>query len=386
MQQQPILGIDQFLQQGSAYKRKRIALVTDDAALTSQGISSREALMKRGFGLVKIFSPEHGLEARGADGVFQNNSIDELTGLPVISLYGVNFAPTEKDIEDIDIVLFDIPDVGCRFYTYLWTMTHVMESCSLFNKEFIIADRPNPISGNISLAEGPMLDEEHCSSFIGRWSIPIRHSCTLGELALYFADTKIKSLEPRVIVIKNWKRNQMANESGWKFIATSPAIQNLMTALLYPGMGLLEGINVNEGRGTDKPFRICGAPWMNGPELQEAFMKKNCAGISSKPYSYTPTEGLYALQLCNGLEFFIKDAGIFHPVATGVALLETIVALYPHHVEERIYSTRANPSGGAHLDKLLGVEGAFGRIKNGEGVEVEVEDEWAEVIRSFLLY
>jgi uncharacterized protein YbbC (DUF1343 family) len=381
-----IPGIDHFLQQSAVYKEKRIALVTNNAALTSQGVSNREALLKNGFTLVKLFSPEHGLTASGADGAFQNSGMDDLTGLPVISLYGDQLAPAEKDLDDTDIVLFDIPDVGCRFYTYLWTMTHVMESCASFHKQFIVADRSNPISGNISLAEGPMLDEKNCSSFIGRWSIPIRHSCTLGELATYFAATKIKSLQPDVIPLTNWQRNQMADDSGGKFIPTSPAIQNVSTALLYPGMGLLEGINVNEGRGTNSTFRICGAPWIHGPALRQAFMEKGCAAISCQSYSYVPTEGLYANQNCNGLEFFITDANNLRPVEMGLALLQTIIALYPEHVEERLYQTRANPSGHAHLDKLLGIEHAFIKIKNGEIINTDVADSWAPLMQPFLLY
>ena len=238
MLQPPITGIDRFLRQPEVNKGKRIALVTNNAAQTSEGISSRIALLKNGFTLVKLFSPEHGLTASGADGAFQNNHIDNLTNLPVTSLYGDRLAPAEEDLNDIDIVLFDIPDVGCRFYTYLWTMTHVMETCASFNKQFIVADRPNPIGGNMLQAEGPMLDEENCSSFIGRWSIPVRHSCTLGELANYFAGTKIKSLRLEVIRVGNWQRNQMADDSGLKFIPTSPAIQSLNTALLYPGHGI----------------------------------------------------------------------------------------------------------------------------------------------------
>ena len=210
MQQQPQGGIDDFLQL-RAVKGKRIALVTNDAARTSDGIISRIALLKHGFKLVKLFSPEHGLTASGADGAYQNHHIDEVTNLPVFSLYGDRLAPAEKDFDDIDIVLFDIPDVGCRFYTYLWTMTHVMEACALYNNEFIVADRPNPISGNISFAEGPLLDEENCSSFIGRWAIPVRHSCTLGELAGYFAATKIRSLHLNVIPVKDWQRTKMVN-------------------------------------------------------------------------------------------------------------------------------------------------------------------------------
>ena len=376
---QIIFGIDHFLQQ-TKHKEKRLALVTNDAAVTSQGIKTRIALLKNNFKLIKLFSPEHGLNAAGADGKFVQNSIDRVTGLPVISLYGDHLAPTEKDLENVDIVLFDIPDIGCRFYTYLWTMTYVMESCAASNKLFILLDRPNPVSGNILLAEGPMPDEE-CSSFIGRWNIPIRHSCTFGELATYFAATKIKNFHPEVIRITNWQRNKIAAQL---FTSPSPAIQNITTALLYPGMGLLEGINVNEGRGTNKPFTICGAPWINSEMLAHAFTQKNCAGIICKPYSYTPAEGLYAGQNCNGLEFFITGDENFRPVATGINLLQTIIAMYPHHVKERLYTTRANPSGYAHLDKLLGVQHAFMKIKNGE-INIAVKN-WNNVIDPFLLY
>lgn len=378
MPSQTIFGIDNFLLQ-TKYKDKRIALVTNDAAFTSQGIITRVALLKNNFKLTKLFSPEHGLTATAADGTFVQNSIDNVTGLPVISLYGDATAPTEKDLEDIDIVLFDIPDVGCRFYTYLWTMTYVMESCAAFNKLFILLDRPNPIGGNISMAEGPM-PYKNCSSFIGRWNIPIRHSCTFGELANYFAATKINSLQLDVARITNWERNKIATS----FSPTSPAIQNITTALLYPGMGLLEGINVNEGRGTNKPFNVCGAPWINSEALYHAFTLTNCEGIICKPYAYMPAEGLYAKQNCNGLEFFITDEESFRPVATGIKLLETIIALYPNDVKERVYTTRANPSGLAHLDKLLGVQDAFIKIK--EGKINAAAGYWNKIISPFLLY
>ena len=170
------------------------------------------------------------------------------------------------------------------------------------------------------------------------------------------------------------------------FFPTSPAIQSIETALLYPGMGLLEGINVNEGRGTTKPFRICGAPWINGDELMQQFMKKSCPGISCKPYNFRPAGGLYANQNCNGLEFSVIDSASFRPVATGIALLQTIARLYPEHSRERSYSTRANPSGLSHLDKLLGIKHAFVKIKNQEMISTEVADKWSALVQPFLLY
>ena len=376
-----LFGIDILLKQAEKYTKKRMALVTNNASLTTQGIATRKALLQNGFILAKLFSPEHGLSATGEDGSFQNDVIDTVTGVPVISLYGNGLAPSQTDLNDIDIVLFDIPDVGCRFYTYLWTMTHVMEACAANNKELIITDRPNPITGNLLAAEGPMLDEKNCSSFIGRYAIPIRHSCTIGELALYFAATKIKGLKLTVIPVQNWQRHQT---SGFVFTPTSPAIQKQSTALLYPGMGLLEGINVNEGRGTNQSFHCCGAPWIDENDLQVAFEKTNCPGISSHAITYTPDSGLYANEFCKGLQFFVTDETIFRPVQTGIALIKTIINLYPLHAAERLYLTVVNPSGTGHLDKLLGLPDAFNKLKNNLPFDIAVADVWKAEINKFL--
>lgn len=183
-------GIDILLEHTPSWKQSRIGLVTNDAALTGQGIASRKAILDNGFNLVRIFSPEHGLSATGADGAPMKDQKDPLTGLPVISLYGEKVAPAADDLCDLDLLLFDIPDAGTRFYTYLWTLTYCLEVCASTKTTLIVLDRPNPLSGILSLAGGPFLDESNCSSFIGRWSIPIRHSCTLGELALYFNQEK----------------------------------------------------------------------------------------------------------------------------------------------------------------------------------------------------
>ena len=183
-------GIDILLKQNPSWKKKRIGLVTNHAATTNKLIPSRKALLDKGFNIIKLFSPEHGLDVKGADGAKMKDGIDTLTNLPVISLYNRKLAPGKKDLMDIDIILFDIPDIGCRCYTYLWTMTYVAEACAKHKKKLIILDRPNPVSGNLQLAEGPILDEKKCASFIGRWDIPLRHSCTLGELALYFNQSK----------------------------------------------------------------------------------------------------------------------------------------------------------------------------------------------------
>src|SRR5215203_3579614 len=380
--QQVIPGIDVFLQDPEMNKNSAFAIVTNNAAFTSDRILSRLALVERGFNLVKIFSPEHGISVKGADGSHQKDSTDIKTALPIISLYGDRLVPTEEDLKNIDIVLFDIPDVGCRFYTYLWTMTYVMEACAKYNKQMIILDRPNPIGGDLETAEGPMLDEKCCASFIGRWSIPIRHSCTLGELANYFSIKKVKGPDLKVVRVKNWDRNHIAND----FYPTSPAIKNISTALVYPGMGLLEGINVNEGRGTDKPFMQFGAPWINAEQVQTELKNKNIPGIDLKLCSYIPADSLYKGESCYGLELNLTNANKFRSVAFGIDLISILFKLYPQHLTERAYVTNANPAGGGHLDKLLGIKNAFDLFRSNAFTEHDVFKHWPEEITPYLLY
>jgi uncharacterized protein YbbC (DUF1343 family) len=380
-------GIDALLLQAEKFKNLRLAFVTNNAATTSRGIPGRVALLQSKFDLVKLFSPEHGLTALGEDGVFKTNITDVATGLPVISLYGDRLKPSREDLADVDAVLFDIPDVGCRFYTYLWTMTYIMEACAEFNKPLFILDRPNPSSGDLNLIEGPMLDEANCSSFIGRWSIPIRHSCSLGELANYFAATRIKGLDLQISKVQNWNREQAAINAKWFFVPPSPAIPDPETVLFYPGMGLLEGINVNEGRGTDHPFKIFGAPWINADQIHEEFENLKLPGIITHPYSYEPRFGISCNEKCHGLQLKVTDISSFRPARTGIELVNLIASLYPGNCKERLYKTRANPTGERHLDKLTGIYTSFEKIKNKELIDFRWDmAAWKEIINPYLLY
>lgn len=378
------LGIDILLEASGSLKNQRLALVTNDAALTGKGIPVRTALLENGFQVKKLFSPEHGISRLGEDGAPQPNSIDPLTGLPIISLYGHKMAPIEADLAEIDAVLFDIPDIGCRFYTYLWTMTHVMEACARYQKRFILTDRPNPIGALLSDAEGPMLNEAHCSSFVGRWNIPVKHACTLGELCRFFAEKRIKNLQFDIIRLKNYNRAFTAANYG--FTPTSPAMKDVETALLYPGMGLLEGINVNEGRGTSTPFKKCGTSWLNNGQLLQKMQKLDIPGIEFKTTEYVPETGLYAGETCNGLEWRLTRPEAFRAVKTGILLLQAIIELHPEQVTKRLYTTHANPTGSAHLNKLLGHPNAFERLKKGEAIETDLGCSWMETIKPFLLY
>ena len=377
-------GIDSFLLQKESYGHQRLAIVTNNAAITSTGVLSRVALLKNQFKLVRIFSPEHGITVKGEDGVPQQNATDIITGLPVISLYSEKLGPADEDLLDVDRVLFDIPDVGCRFYTYLWTMTHVMEACARNNKPFVLLDRPNPIGALLENAEGPMLDEFHCSSFIGRWNIPLKHCCTLGELALYFAATRFPALQIEVVKAINYRRHHTGFHD-FEFAPTSPAIRNIHTAMLYPGTGLWEGIQVNEGRGSDKPFEQFGAPWISEKELCTA-LQSRLQQVQVTPVHYTPWSGIYVNEPCNGVAFRIKKPNTFKAVSTGISILQTIIQCYPEMVKERLYITNANPTGEKHLDKLLGIVNAFEKLKQEDSIDIDVADEWYHMMKPYLLY
>lgn len=385
-------GIDHLLTLTTNWKTARIGLVTNNAATTATGEASRAALLRHGFNLVRLFSPEHGLSTAGADGVAQPDGVDGLTGLQVISLYGDHFRPSPEELSDLDLILFDIPDAGCRFYTYLWTLTHVMEACAESGKKLIVLDRPNPLSGDLQKTEGPLLDETHCASFIGRWNIPVRHSCTLGELALYFKATRVPVLDLEIIKAQHWDRQQTVDQSGWFFVPTSPAIRDTETIALYPATCFLEGVNVNEGRGTTDDFKICGAPWMDGNKITAAFNEQSFPGITATATRYIPEWGVYAGEDCQGMHFRITDDALFRPVLTGISLLSLLKKTYPTELMERLYITAANPTGNGHLDRLTGVYQAYPKIENGEltsslaDTELLIREGWEERIRPYLLY
>jgi uncharacterized protein YbbC (DUF1343 family) len=366
--------------------KARLGMLTNEAARTRTGQASRQFLLEHGFRVTRLFSPEHGLSARGPDGETVADGTDSLTGLRVVSLYGEKLKPFPEQLEGLEAVLFDIPDVGCRFYTYLWSMTYMMEACAEAGLPFVVLDRANPIGGNLEMAEGPMLDELHCSSFIGRWDIPIRHCCTLGELARYFQATRIPSLKLEVIPCSNWIREKSFFEAFHPFTHTSPAIRDAETVLLYPGTGLLEGVNINEGRGTLLPFKQAGAPWVDAAEWKNEMEKGVVKGVQLTEVYFVPEWGMYAGETCSGLRFDVVNASVFRPVSFGISLVSSIIGLYPQQVSARLYPTAVNPAGIGHADRLTGVNGSFEKLRLGETFITDVSSLWPGLIRPYLLY
>lgn len=383
-------GVDTIIESNPNWKHKRIGFLTNDAARTNKGQFSRQALIQNGFNIVLLFSPEHGINTNGVDGASISNSIDPITGLRIVSLYGEQFIPSEQDLQSIDILLFDIPDAGTRFYTYLWSMTYWIEAAAKFNKQVIILDRPNPLGGDFSLVEGPMLYDS-VSSFIGRFPIPVKHQCTLGELAIYFNATRNWNANLEVIKCKNWKRDQLFFDWNLPWVNTSPALQNFEATLLYPGLCFFEATNVSVGRGTPFSFEWIGATWFNLPALAMVWQNMLREDIKIETHKIPIVTGGEIIET-KGITIKVIDPYHFNAVMTGLLLLKFVRDLHPQDFKWMPYPTNANPSGLNHLSLLLGIPNAENLFEQPLPVWLQhitrllkVED-WQKQMTPYVLY
>lgn len=383
-------GVDAIIESNPNWKHKRIALLTNDAARTNKGQFSRQALIQNGFNIVLLFSPEHGINTKGIDGAIISSGMDPISGLRIVSLYGEQFIPSEQDLQSIDILLFDIPDAGTRFYTYLWSMTYWIEAAAQYNKQVIILDRPNPLGGDFSLAEGPMLHDA-VSSFIGRFSIPVKHQCTLGELAIYFNATRNWNANLEVIKCKNWQRDQLFFDWNLPWVNTSPALQNCEATLLYPGLCFFEATNVSVGRGTAHSFEWIGATWFNLPALAMVWQNTLREDIKIETLKIPIVTGGEIIET-KGITIKVIDPYHFNAVMTGLLLLKFVRDLHPQDFKWMPYLTNANPSGLNHLSLLLGIPNAENLFEQPLPIWLQhitkllkVED-WKKQMAAYLLY
>ncbi|MDB9884068.1 DUF1343 domain-containing protein [Candidatus Marinimicrobia bacterium] len=356
---------------------KSIGLVTNNSGLDHKGIPNYKQLMKRkNVDLKIIFSPEHGLFGEAADG--EEVSYNQVEAFPeIISLYGGNRKPTFEQLSELDLIIYDIQDIGARFYTYISTLGLVMEAAAEANIKVIVLDRPNPING-IKI-EGPILEIKN-QSFVGYYPIPIRYGLTIGELAkMIIGENWInKAPELEVIPLKNWDRSLWLDETNINWVKPSPNIPSLDIATIYPGMCLLEATNMNEGRGTNKPFKRFGAPWVNKNVLNDSLNALNLPGVSFIPISYIPSDisGVainpkYKNKVCNGVEIIINNRNNYNSVHTGFKVLMTLKKLYPNNF--KINSKR--------MKKLWGKDN-FGKLKN---LDLEL-DHFSALSKKYHLY
>ena len=391
-------GIDMLLAgMVSQITGQRVGLVTNDSAATSATYThmltpTRLALLDAGVNLVVLFSPEHGLGVAAADGAAVDHGFDPLTGLPVYSLYGENFRPTAEQLNGLDLLLFDIPDVGARFYTYIWTLSHVMEACAEAGLPLWVLDRPNPLGGYLADAEGPMLDEARISTFVGRGDIPIRHCLTAGELARLWHREREIPLELMVVKMGGWSRKDQWPATGNPFVPTSPAMPSYEAALIYPGSCLFEGTNLSEGRGTANPFQQVGAPWMDGLAVADGFNAQAVPGIVARPVQFTPSSSKYAGQHCYGVMLHPVEPDRARPVQAGLLLLAEIIDLHREEFAWLPYPSAANGPGFGHFDRLIGQlqirEALSAQLDNlrSQIVGWTAAPDWARRVGEILLY
>lgn len=306
------LGIDVLKKQNyQLLQGKRVGLIANHTGLDSDGNSTIDLLHRApGVKLVALFSPEHGIRGSADHGVKISDGKDERTGLPVFSLYGKTQRPTDDMLAGVDMLVYDIQDIGTRFYTYTTTLAYALEEAARRDIEFVVLDRPNPITG--AIAEGEPLDPrvKHFTAYL---NIPVRHALTAGEIAIFHNETTKLNARLYVVKMEGWARGMWMDDAGHKFRPTSPNMRTLKAAMLYPGVGSLECTNVAVGRGTKTPFELLGAPWMDGKAVAEKLKFLDLPGLQIRAARFKPTRDLYQGQTCSGIRIEVADRDAARP-------------------------------------------------------------------------
>lgn len=346
------LGIDVLVNDNfKLLDGKRVGLITNHTGRDSQGRTTIDLLHQAAnVKLVALFSPEHGI--RGVlDQPRIADSVDEKTGVPIYSLYGESRRPTPEQLAQIDVLVFDIQDIGARFYTYISTMGLAMEAAAEAGKPFVVLDRPNPIGGTI--IEGPLIDKDQ-ESFVGYHALPIRHGMTIGELARMFVKERDIPVDLTVVELQGWRREMYLFDTGLTWVNPSPNMRSLRAAALYPGIGMLEFTNISVGRGTDTPFEVMGAPWIRERELAVKVNHMAPRGVRVVPVRFTPTGCRFAGQVCGGLSFVITNWESFRSFELGLVIACALRELHPNDWEAQRWM------------RLLGSQDVFDRVMNGD--------------------
>ncbi|WP_456443757.1 exo-beta-N-acetylmuramidase NamZ family protein [Caldithrix abyssi] len=379
-EQTVVIGLDRVTEYRYLFENKNLGIIANHTAFNSRGEFILNVFQNiPGAKIKALFGPEHGFRGNYAAG----KKIDEhslLDSIPIYSLYGKDVKPTPEMLANIDVLIFDIQDIGARFYTYIWTMALAMEAAAEQNIPFVVLDRPNPINGKA--IEGPLLDTAF-ASFVGLFSIPVRHGMTAGELATMFnGEGWLKNsvrAKLQIVPMKNWQRSMWYDQTGLKFIAPSPNMPDLATATVYPGMCLLEGTNVSEGRGTEMPFLQFGAPWIKTAVLLKELRALNLPGVQFDSTVFRPqsipgkaVHPKFENQRCYGIRLRVTDRNAFRSFRTGVLVIKALHDLHPEH-----FAWRAG-----HFDRLCGTDAVRLAIEKGENLDVLFE-QWEREVETF---
>jgi uncharacterized protein YbbC (DUF1343 family) len=365
----------------------RIGLVTNPTGITADFVSTVDVCASLvDAQLTALFACEHGLSGELQAGIPFSDSEHPRYGIPVYSLYGIHKKPQPYMLADVDTVLFDIQDVGVRYYTYASTLFQMMEACGEAGKRLLVLDRPNPLGG--VEVEGGLL-KDGFESFVGAWATSIRTGMTIGELALLVNAEHHVPCELEVIAMEGWRRSMTFTETGLPWMMPSPNMPTVDTVRAYAGTCLLEGTNVSEGRGTTRPFEWLGAPWIDGQQLADAMQSHKLGGVHFHPVYMTPAFSKHARERCGGVRLFVTEERHFRSVETGLLLLHEIAIRYPEQFE---WLEPPRKGSRYFIDLLTGGGEVRETIGDGRGLFRlmaawrEQEKMWQERRRPYLLY
>ncbi len=375
------LGVEVLLSEKIASIRGlRVGLVCNQASILPDFSHVADVFAARTeFKLTTLFGPQHGIRGDVQDNMIETpHTVDERTGKPIYSLYSETREPTEEMLENLDTIVFDMQDVGCRIYTFVYTMANCMRAAKKFGKRLIVCDRPNPING--AAVEGNITEEEF-TSFVGQFAIPTRHGMTVAELARLFNEHFGIGCDLEVVPMDGWRRDMWFEQTGLPWVLPSPNIPTVDTCVIFPATVHIEGTELSEGRGTTKPFELNGAPFIDPYEWTRVLEEYNFPGVAFRPVYFQPTFQKWAKQTCGGVQIHVTDREAFTPVIVGIAMVKAAHDLYTEHFQWKQsayeYVFDKNP-----FDVVSGTDKIRRQMEAGVSLW-EIEAEWADGLTEF---
>lgn len=376
------LGIEQLILSPPPWVTgSRLGLLCNQASTDSKLLHSRNLLYKRFPGqLAAIFTPQHGFYSEKQDNMIESDhSLDPDTGVPVYSLYSRERRPTKEMFDLFDVLVIDLFDVGTRVYTFLYTMAYCLEAAAAFDKKVLVLDRPNPVGGE--LVEGNIIKQD-CYSFVGLYPIPMRHGLTFGELALLLNNHFGIGAQLEVVPMQGWRRAMLYDETGLPWVFPSPNMPSVAAASVYPGQVIWEGTNISEGRGTSLPFELFGAPFLEHEKIIHKVGKNaDTPGCILRPLIFEPTSNKWAGQACTGFQIHITDPRSYRPYRTSLALLQTIMLLFPNDFQYKKppyeYEYKRLP-----MDLIIGDRNVRQALEQGTSI-MALEQSWQNDLNDF---
>lgn len=375
------LGLEKALNNASQlFNKERVGLICNQASVDHNFDHAADLFFANDqINLTTLFGPQHGIRGDVQDNMIETgHSIDEITGLPIYSLYSETREPSEEMLQGIDSLVFDLQDVGCRVYTFIYTMANAMIACAKFKKKFYVLDRPNPIGG--IKVEGNVLEPGH-ESFVGQYPIPMRHGLTTGELAKLFNDKFGINCDLTVVSMDGWKREYYYDETDCPWVLPSPNMPTVETAVVFSGTVYFEGTQVSEGRGTTKPFEMIGAPYINSKQLSDVMNQFKLDGVKFRDINFLPTFQKHSNNNCGGVFVHVTDRESFEPVITGIVLVKTIYDLYKDEFKWKVppyeYVHDRNP-----FDVISGTLKTREQIETGASIK-NIQQSWEKDLIAF---